>query len=50
MGLRQDKTVNPGEVHGEEKLLTLEVVDALAARQQMDAVGLVHIALHEVML
>lgn len=34
-----------GEV---EELLTLEVVDALAAGQQMNTVGLVHVAAHEV--
>lgn len=37
------------EARGEEvDLLTLEVVDALAAGQQVNAVWLIHIALQEV--
>ena len=37
------------EARGEEvELLTLEVVDALAAGQQVNAVWLIHIALQEV--
>lgn len=32
----------------EEDLLTLKVVDALVTGQQVNTVGLIHIALHEV--
>lgn len=37
-----------GSLSGEGKPLTLKVVDALAAGQKVNAVRLIHVALHQV--